>query len=37
MPVGGNQLAEAFLWKVTRQLQPGGVAAMLVPAMTLFK
>jgi hypothetical protein len=37
MPVTGNQLAEAFLWKVTRQLQPGGVAAMLVPAMTLFK
>jgi len=37
MPIGGNQLAEAFLWKVSRQLQPGGVAAMLVPAMTLFK
>jgi hypothetical protein len=37
MPVTGNQLAEAFLWKVTRQFQPGGVAAMLVPAMTLFK
>ena len=37
MPIGGNQLAEAFLWKVTEQLQPDGVAAMLVPAMTLFK
>jgi hypothetical protein len=37
MPIGGNQLAEAFLWKVTRQLQPRGVAAMLAPAMTLFK
>jgi hypothetical protein len=37
MPVGGNQLAEAFLWKVVPHLQEGGVAAMLVPAMTLFK
>lgn len=37
MPVGGNQLAEAFLWKITHQLQPRGIAAMLVPAMTLFK
>jgi hypothetical protein len=37
MPIGGNQLAEAFLWKVVPHLQAGGVAAMLVPAMTLFK
>ena len=37
MPVGGNQLAEAFLWKVAKQLRPSGAAAMLVPAMTLFK
>ena len=37
MPVGGNQLAEAFLWKMSQHLQPKGVAAMLVPAMTLFK
>lgn len=37
MPIGGNQLAEAFLWKVTHHLQPEGIAAMLVPAMTLFK
>ena len=36
-PIGGTQLAEAFLWKVADNLKPDGVAAMLVPAMTLFK
>jgi hypothetical protein len=36
-PIGGAQLAEAFLWKVADNLKPDGVAAMLVPAMTLFK
>lgn len=36
-PISGNQLAEAFLWKVAEYLKPDGVAAMLVPAMTLFK
>jgi len=37
MPVSGNQLAEAFLWKITKHLKQDGLAAMLVPAMTLFK
>ncbi|HET6248286.1 MAG TPA: N-6 DNA methylase [Tepidisphaeraceae bacterium] len=37
MPVSGNQLAEAFLWKVTKHLKQDGLAGMLVPAMTLFK
>jgi len=36
-PTGGDQLAEAFLWKVVDTLKGKGVAAMLVPAMTLFK
>ena len=36
-PISGNQLAEAFLWKVAEHLKPEGVAAMFVPAMTLFK
>jgi hypothetical protein len=37
MPVSGNQLAEAFLWKVAKHLKEDGLAAMLLPAMTLFK
>jgi hypothetical protein len=37
MPIGGNQLAEAFLWKITDHLSEEGGAAILVPAMTLFK
>ena len=36
-PVGGNQLAEAFAWRSSEVLAPGGVAALLLPAMTLFK
>jgi hypothetical protein len=36
-PTGGNQAAEAFAWKVADNLTPGGVAALLLPAMTLFK
>jgi hypothetical protein len=37
MPISGNQIAEAFLWKITQHISKKGVAAMLVPAMTLFK
>jgi methylase of polypeptide subunit release factors len=36
-PTGGNQAAEAFAWKVADNLAPGGVAGLLLPAMTLFK
>lgn len=36
-PVGGNQLAEAFAWRVGEVLDTDGVAALLIPAMTLFK
>jgi hypothetical protein len=36
-PVGGNQVAEAFAWKVTGHLKEGGHVALLLPAMTLFK
>ena len=36
-PTGGNQAAEAFAWKVAENLAQGGVAALLLPAMTLFK
>lgn len=36
-PVGGNQLAEAFAWRVTEIVGTTGVIALLMPAMTLFK
>jgi len=36
-PVGGNQLAEAFAWRASEVLDPEGCAALLLPAMTLFK
>ena len=36
-PVGGNQLAEAFAWRASEVLDPAGCAALLLPAMTLFK
>ncbi|MBN1508335.1 MAG: N-6 DNA methylase [Sedimentisphaerales bacterium] len=36
-PTGGNQIAEAFLWKVGDHLSPTGVSGLLVPAMTWFK
>jgi len=36
-PVGGNQLAEAFVWRSAELLHEQGAAALLLPAMTLFK
>jgi hypothetical protein len=36
-PVGGNQLAEAFAWRASEILDRSGSAALLLPAMTLFK
>ncbi len=36
-PVGGNQVAEAFAWKVTEHVADEGRVAWLLPAMTLFK
>jgi SAM-dependent methyltransferase len=36
-PVGGWQLAEAFLWKAAEHLTSAGAAGILAPAMTLFK
>ncbi|TVP75586.1 MAG: hypothetical protein EA353_13625 [Puniceicoccaceae bacterium] len=36
-PTGGNQLAEAFVWKSREFLKPGGQASLVLPAMTLFK
>ncbi|HUS59252.1 MAG TPA: N-6 DNA methylase, partial [Planctomycetota bacterium] len=36
-PVGGNQVAEAFLWKALSFAKPDGVVGLLLPAMTLFK
>jgi hypothetical protein len=35
--VGGNQLAEAFAWRASEVLDTAGSAALLLPAMTLFK
>lgn len=34
---GGNQIAEAFLWKAGDHLTPKGVSGLVVPAMTWFK
>jgi hypothetical protein len=36
-PVGGNQVAEAFAWKVMEHLSGEGQVTLLLPAMTLFK
>jgi len=36
-PTGGNQIAEAFLWKVGDHLAQTGIAGLLIPAMTWFK
>jgi len=36
-PVSGNQLAEAFAWKVTQSLSKDGLVGLLMPATTLFK
>ena len=36
-PVGGNQTAEAFVWKATEHILPNGAIGLLMPAMTLFK
>ena len=36
-PTGGNQLAEAFVWKSREFLKPGGQASLVLPAMTLLK
>jgi restriction-modification enzyme MmeI-like protein len=36
-PVGGNQIAEAFLWKAGSHVKPTSAIGLLVPAMTWFK
>lgn len=36
-PTGGNQLAEAFAWKVTEIAADDGLLGLVMPAMTLFK
>lgn len=36
-PTGGNQVAEAFVWHSLPLLNENAVAALLLPAMTLFK
>jgi N-6 DNA Methylase len=36
-PTGGNQVAEAFLWKAGEDLSSKGVSGLVVPAMTWFK
>ncbi len=36
-PTGGNQVAEAFVWHSLPMLADDAVAALLLPAMTLFK
>lgn len=36
-PIGGNQIAEAFVWKSCTYLKKGGVSGLVLPAMTLFK
>lgn len=36
-PTGGNQIAEAFAWRVTEWIADGGLVGLLLPAMTLFK
>lgn len=36
-PVVSKQIAEAFTWKASTHLEPGGIAGLLLPSMTLFK
>jgi hypothetical protein len=36
-PTGGNQLAEAFVWKCQPLMKEGAAASLVLPAMTLFK
>ena len=36
-PIGGNQIAEAFVWRSLQLLTPNAVAGLVLPAMTLFK
>jgi len=36
-PVGGNQIAEAFVWRALPLLAEDAVAGLVLPAMTLFK
>jgi hypothetical protein len=36
-PTGGNQIAEAFAWAVTRYASPHAVVGLLLPATSLFK
>jgi hypothetical protein len=37
MPTGGNQVAEAFAWRVRDFAKPDGQIGLVMPAMTLFK
>jgi len=37
LPIGGNQLAQAFAWECRRYLRPKGECALLMPAMCLFE
>ena len=36
-PIGGNQIAEAFVWKSLPLLDESAAAGIVLPAMTLFK
>ncbi|MFH1137761.1 MAG: N-6 DNA methylase [Pseudomonadota bacterium] len=36
-PIGGNQAAEAFVWKALPFIAKEGIAGLVLPAMTLFK
>jgi hypothetical protein len=36
-PVGNNEVSRAIAWKVEENLAPGGRAALLLPAMSLFE
>lgn len=36
-PVGNNEVSRAIAWKVEEKLAPGGRAALLLPAMSLFE
>jgi hypothetical protein len=36
-PIGGNQIAEAFVWRSLPLLKKDAVAGLVLPAMTLFK
>lgn len=37
LPVSGNQVAEAFAWRVCDFSSPGTMIGLVLPAMTLFK